>query len=893
MAKASDVLLPPAPLGHIAYEDEMQKSYIDYAMSVIVSRALPDIRDGAKPVHRRILYGAYDGGYTSTKPYRKSARIVGDVMGKFHPHGDSAIYDALVRLAQPFSMSNTLIDGQGNFGSPDGDKPAAMRYTEARMSRLAEEGLVADLDEDTVDFRPTYDQVGREPVVLPARFPNILVNGGEGIAVGMATKMPPHNLGEVIDAVVATLDDPEIDIDGLMRIMPGPDFPTGAIIKGTFGVREAYEKGNGSIVMMSVHHIEIAKNGRETIVITELPYQVNKAALLEKLAELVNAKTIEGISGLRDESAETVRVIVELKKDANSELVLTKMRKETNFMLRFSINNTCLNSRGQPQVMGLRDILLEFIAFRKETIARRTRFRLDKARTKLTTQIGLFAARGNVDEVVRVIRAARDSEHARMALMEMQFSTAGELSSLLREADPDAEEAPIFQLSEEQARSVLALRLSHLTSLEQEKIASEARSLMAAIRSLLEILGNPEILEALMRAELAEIRAKFAIPRRTSIQNEAAQDIEEDDLYDDKPVVLTLTRQGYIKITDVGAFREQSRGGKGRSGMETKDDDYVVSNLVCSLRTSLIFFSTRGIAHIIKAYKLPNVAPNARGKPIVNFIKLREGEAIATVMAMPSELDAEGRFMMFVTSDGDVRRNAISDFQSVNVNGKIAMKLEDDNGHQTARLIAVLECGEDDDVVIATRRGKAVRFPVTDVRVFKGRASTGIKGVSLQAEDQVIGASIVKHLDLSSQERDAYFDEGKTSWEETPENGGEKHELVLTPQRMDEIKAAEQTLLAVTSRGYGKRCSTHDFRTTGRGAQGVWAGVFGAANGDLVVLAPVDTADGVMMVTGDGQSIRTRASEIKVMGRSARGVRVFDLKDNQTIVDVARIPADD
>jgi DNA gyrase subunit A len=893
MAQAAQILPPPLPATSASLEEQLRSSYLDYAMSVIVARALPDARDGMKPVHRRILFGMYEGGFNSKNKHRKSARIVGDVMGKYHPHGDASIYDAMVRMAQPFSMRLPLIDGQGNFGSPDGDPPAAMRYTEARLFRISDDAIVADLDEDSVDFRPTYDGSMEEPTVLPARFPHLLVNGGQGIAVGFATNIPPHNLGEVIDVTLAMIDNPDITVEEVTAIMPGPDFPTGAIVMGAHGTREAYTCGRGTVTMVSVYTVDTFKNGRQSIVITELPYQVNKTEMLEKLAVLVNEKVIEGISDLRDESSDTVRVVIELKRDANAELVLTKLRKHTDLIKRFSTNAVCLDAEGRPRTMGVIELLSTFITFRRTTISRRTHFRLEKNRNALNTQVGLFAARSRVDDVVKLIRGAKDSETARTFLMNMEFACEGELAVLLGEVDPDIELTPVFRLSESQAKSVLALRLSSLTGLEQDSIAAEARNLLSVIRVLLGILQNDNVLDDLMRQELMDIRAKYATPRLTRIDNSDLSDIDADDLVEDKPVVLTITRQGYVKVTDLSSFREQSRGGKGKSGMETKDDDFVTMNMVCSTRTNLIFFTTRGIAHVIKAYKLPMVAANAKGKPIVNFISMRDGEAIATVMPLPSSEEAASRRMIFVTDGGDVRRNEMSDFSRINTAGKIAMKLEDENGLQTARLISVMECTDADDLMLATRRGKAVRFPVTDVRVFSGRGSIGVKGVTLGQGDAVISACIVKHLDITVQERDAYFDEGTTTWKETVDGQEIDQTLTLTPERMKEIGDTEQTLLSVTALGFGKRVSSHEYRTTGRGGVGVIAGPYGAATGELVALRPVQEQDGIMLVTNGGQSIRTRCSEIRVMRRTARGVSLFDLPDGQSIVDVARVPADD
>jgi DNA gyrase subunit A len=892
MAKAPAAVAPtPQPIGHTSIEGEMRRSYIDYAMSVIVARALPDARDGLKPVHRRILFGMKEGGYLSGKPKRKSAKIVGDVMGKYHPHGDAAIYDAMVRMVQTFSMRVPLVDGQGNFGSPDGDPPAAMRYTEARMARIADEAMVADLDEGTVDWRPNYDDTEEEPKVLPARFPNLLVNGGEGIAVGMATKIPPHNLNEIVDATLAYMDRPDMGVEDLMRIVQGPDFPTGGVIMGRGGIREALATGKGSIVISGVTSLEPLRGGKQAIVITELPYQVNKTKLLEKLADLVNDKTIEGVSDLRDESDEdAVRVVVELKRDANPELVLNKLRKHTDLVVRFGVNATCLDGRGDPRVMSALEIISEFVGFRRLCIRRRTIHRLEKARKELTKQVALYAARSKVDEVVATIRASSDREEARMRLMAMEFPVVDEFSVLLHEVDPDAELPPTYHLTDFQARNVLELRLQSLTALDQDEVVAEARRLLGVIRGLDEILNDPAVLDSLMRMELDEVKAKYGTPRLTRIESAGPADIDDEDLIEEKQVVLTMTKQGYVKTTELGAYREQSRGGKGRTGMDTKDGDFVTSTLVCSNKTTLIFFTSRGIAHTVKAYALPDAPANAKGRPLVNFLRLREGDGIATVLPMLEPEDAEGKFMVFATDVGDVRRNAASDFTRVQQGGKVAMKLEDEHGNQTARLISVMYCDEGDDVVLATRRGKAARFPVPEIRVFRGRDSTGNKGITLGDGDAVIASCIVRHFEATPQERDAFFGEGTAKWKD---DDGVEQSLTLEASRMQEMRAAEQTILTVTAGGFGKRFSSMDFRTTGRGAQGVWVGQFGPATGDLAALFPVDEADGLLLVTDGGQAIRTRCSEIRVMGRPARGVRLFDLPEGQAIVDVARVRAED
>ena len=881
---AAAVLLPAAPVGRVSVREEMEASYIDYAMSVIVSRALPDARDGQKPVHRRIIYGAEAGGYRSDKKHVKSAKVVGDVMGSFHPHGDASIYDALVRMAQNFSMRVPLIDGQGNFGSIDGDSPAAMRYTESRLARISDDALVADINEGTVDWRPTYDGSGLEPVVLPARIPVMLVNGAEGIAVGMATKMAPHNLGEVIDATLALMDDPDLGVEGLMRLIPGPDFPTGGVIQGRGGIREAFDTGAGRIVISGVHSVEQLRGGKQAIIITELPYQVSPAGLTECIGRLVNGRVIDGVTELRDESALKPRIVMELRRDANVELILNHLRKHSNFVLAFSVNATCLDSRGTPRVMGLVEILSEFIAFRRKTIRRRTEFRLNKARTALETQIGLFAARSQVDEVIRRIRASADRDAARASLAAMDFPCEGELAVLIQQVDPEAGLPATFHLSDAQARTILELRFQSLTGLEQDAIATKARELLDTIRVLSEILNDAAILDGIMRREMDEVKAKHATPRLTRIESAEPADLTDDDYRDDKDVVLTLTSQGYVKITALDTYREQSRGGKGRTGMDTKADDFVTSTLVCSIKRPLLFFTSRGIAHVMKAYMIPEVAANARGKPIVNLLKLREGETIAAVMPMPYPDAAEGRNMIFVTSDGDVRRNPASEFSSMNKAGKKAMNLEDENGNRIADLLAVMECGDDDDVVLASKQGKASRFPVGEIRMFKGRDSTGVKGIKLGEGDEVLSAAVLRHFDATPQEREAFFSDGTVSWKD--EVSGSQMSLTLTPERMAEMRGAQQMLLTVTGKGFGKLFPNLDFRTTGRNVQGVFVGQFGSAVGDLVACFPVEDGDGIVLVTDGGQVIRRTR-------RTARGVRLFDLPEGQVIVDVARIPAEE
>lgn len=935
MANASQVQEKtlPHPPRQIAIEDEMANSYIAYAMSVIVSRALPDVRDGLKPVHRRILYAMFEGGYTSTKPYNKSAKMVGDTMGDYHPHGDSSIYEALVRMAQPHSMRVLLIDGQGNYGSIDGDPPAAMRYTESRLSSIVDNAMVQDLRIDSVDFHPTYDNKNLEPQVLPSRFPNILVNGGEGIAVGMATKIPTHNLEETINVTLEMIQNPLLDVEGVMKIMPGPDFPTAGVIQGRGAIKQAYETGRASMTVSGVWHVE-SKGNRQSVVITQLPYAVNKKSLLEKIIELVRAKGnaketkfLEGISDVRDESdRDGIRVVIEIRKDSEPELVINQLKKHTNLVTTFPMNMVCLNSVGQPQTMGVLQVFKEFIAFRRDVIARRTRFLLEKTRQGLNIKIARYAARTRLEEVIGLIRNSSTRDDARAKLMALRFPTEGELASLLTDIDPDVDVPEMFKLSFEQANDIMRLELQQLTAIDIDETVQDVRSKIAEIRGYLNVLNNPTVMDDIMVRELVEVREQFKEPRKTQIESAGPSDISDDDLIDQKQVVLTLTRAGYVKITPLDAYREQARGGKGKSGMETKDDDVVSKNMICNTRDTLIFFTSRGIAHTLKAYKLPMVAPNAKGRPIVNFIEtLRQGETIAAIMPQPStsrkiavtqddlenewsdlntedenmvqkdeseitEQNSSDKFMIFITDTGNVRLNNAADFENVNKSGKIAMKLEDSKGQPVARLIDVLNCQAGDDLVLATQSGKVARFGILEeVRPMSSRSSIGVTGIKLAKNDRVIGASIIKHFDATFQERDAYFSEGSTTWKD--ENATE-HSLTLSTERMQEMASSEQFLLTVTAQGYGKRFSSHDFRTTARGAQGVWGGSFSSTTGNLIACFPVVDSDGLVLITDEGQSIRIGIGNIRVMGRSTRGVRLFNLAEGQTIVDVAKISSD-
>lgn len=920
--------ISPNPIKTISVEQEMRNSYMEYAMSVIVSRALPDVRDGLKPVHRRILYAMEEGGYTPGKPYRKSARIVGDVMGKYHPHGDAAIYDTMVRMAQNFSMRVPLIDGQGNFGSLDGDPPAAMRYTEARMARAAQE-MTVDIDLGTVDFRPTYDNSDSEPVVLPTRIPNLLVNGGTGIAVGMATNIPPHNLGEVIAAMLVYMDRPDMSVVELMEHLPGPDFPTGGVILGRSGIKEAYETGRGSITISGVAHIEEAKRGnRSRIVITELPYALNKATFQERIAELVNTKVIEGISEVRDESDrdESVRVVLELKRDADPDIVLNKIKKHTRFVDTFGVNAVCLDSRGNPVTMGLRQIFGEFIDFRRQVIRRRTIFELNRARDNLHRQIGLYAAVSRIDDVVRTIRQSPDVDVARRRLMEMDFPTEGEFAQLLREADPDLESvAEVFHLSDIQASAILELSLRRLTGMERDRIAERARDLSSEIQRLVAILNDPLLLDSILKQELVEVKEKYGSDRLTQIEAGEYDALSDDDLVPRRDVVMTLTRKGYVKITPLEAYREQHRGGKGKSGMDITDDDVVTTSLVCTTRTPLVFVTTRGIAHSLKAYRLPEMAANARGRPIVNLLesmRVNEGETIAAVLAMPeNNSDLEGRSIIFVTDFGDVRRNEAADFASIQRNGKIAIRLEDDNGQSIGKLVSAFLCDSEDDVFLATRKGMSIRFRVDDLRIFRSRTSTGVRGIQLAKDDCVIGAALLNANPYSAEERLAYLAGGEYSDTQTmddmdegaladeahpwgtisyvrdvhPEQGHPilRRKVALSAEHMERMRADERLILTVSEKGYGKRSSSYEFRTIGRGGKGLNCMNINRATGGLVAAFPVKEEDGLVMITDSGQTIRTRVADVRVQGRTTRGVILFRLPDDQKVVATTRVPSDE
>lgn len=860
---------PPSPgfdITPVTIEEEMKRSYLDYAMSVIVSRALPDVRDGLKPVHRRILYAMKESGYDYNKPFRKSARIVGDVMGKYHPHGDSAIYDAMVRMAQEFSMRLPLIDGQGNFGSMDGDPAAAMRYTEARLSRAAH-FLLEDIDKETVSFQSNYDDSTHEPTVLPARYPNLLVNGAGGIAVGMATNLPPHNLGEVIDACCALIDNPDTSIEELMEIVPGPDFPTGGVILGRAGIRSAYTTGRGSVIMRGKVHFEEVRKDREAIIVTEVPYQVNKARMLEQIAELVRDKRIEGVAEMRDESdRDGVRVVVEVKRDAIIEVVLAQLYRFTPLQTSFGVNSLALNM-GRPEMMTIKAILQAFIAFREEVITKRTIYELGKARDRAHVLVGLAIAVANIDEVIALIRSAPDPQTARESLMAKSWPV-GDVSPLIELIDEPGrgEEAGFYNLTETQAKAILDLRLHRLTGLERDKIGGELNEIGEQIREYLEILASRAKLYEVMRAELLDIKVQFANPRRTMIEDaEFESDIE--DLIAREDMVVTVTNTGYIKRVPLSTYRAQKRGGKGRSGMSIKDEDFLAQVFVVNTHTPVLFFSSKGLVYKLKVYRLPLATPQARGKALINLLPLDDGETISTIMPLPEDEETWSNLnVMFATEAGDVRRNLLSDFVDIRANGKIAMKLGD-----TDHLIAVQPCAPDQDILLVTRQGKAIRFPVEDVRVFKGRDSTGVRGVRLETGDRVIGMSVLRHVEFDSVTRDKFL-KGEMTGEES-ERMAEWQEFILT----------------ITETGFGKRTSAYEYRVTGRGGQGIGNIELSERNSAVVASFPVNHDDEIMLVSDGGTLIRMPVDDIRIAGRMTQGVTLFRTAGGEKVVSAARL----
>jgi len=904
---------PSAPdITSVTIEDEMKRSYLDYAMSVIVARALPDIRDGLKPVHRRILYSMQVNGNLWNRGYRKSARIVGDVIGKYHPHGELAIYDAMVRMAQDFAMRLPLIDGQGNFGSMDGDAPAAYRYTEARLARVAD-GLLDDLDKDTVDFQPNYDETEREPKVLPAGFPNLLVNGAQGIAVGMATNIPPHNLGEVIDACCAYLDNGAITIEELMEFVPAPDFPTGGIIIGRSGTHAAYRTGRGAVVLRAKSHVEEVRSGREALVFTEMPYQVNKAKLQERIAECVRDKLVEGIAELRDESdRDGVRLVVELKRDADPDIVLNQLFRYTALQTSFGVNMLAING-GRPEQLTLRDIIAAFITFREEVITRRTTYLLNKARERAHTLVGLLVAVASIDEIIALIRAAPDPAAARAGLIGRRWP-AGDIAPLVALVEADGRglaDDRTYQLSDEQARAILDLRLQRLTGLERDKISDELKELVAEIGSHLEILRSRARLIEVLRGELLAIKEQFANPRRTAIEDvEFEADIEA--LIQREDMVVTVSHVGYIKRVPLSTYRAQRRGGRGRAGMAIREEDFLSQVFVASTLDPVLFFTSSGRAYKLKVYRLPLGTPQARGRPMVNLLpNLTEGETISTVMPLPEDEESWSALtVMFATANGYVRRNALSDFGDVRANGKIAMKFEGEDADD--RLIAVATCSDADDVLLATRNGKAIRFPVDDVRVFAGRSSVGVRGIRLLGDDQVISMSILRHEEITPDVRNGYLsmardrrrqmgEQSEAAEAQTPEqplepdegegeNGNGAGEAALSEEQFLDLAAREEFVRVVTEKGFGVRCSAYDYRITGRGGQGVNNMELSRRQDAIVAVFPVGHNDQIMLVTDAGMVIRIPVNDIRIARRGSAGVVVFRVDEDERVVSVARLP---
>jgi DNA gyrase subunit A len=867
-------------------------------MSVIVSRALPDIRDGLKPVHRRILYGMSELGLDWNKPYKKAARVCGDVIGKYHPHGEGAVYDALVRMVQDFSMRVPLVDGQGNFGSIDGDPPAAMRYTECRLEKIAHE-LLDDLDKDTVDFQANYDGSEKEPSVLPARFPNLLVNGSGGIAVGMATNIPPHNLGEVVDACIAHLDNPEITIDELAQIVPGPDFPTGALILGRAGIMAAYHKGRGSIIMRAKVHTEEIRKDREALIVTAIPYQVNKRVLIEKIAELVREKRVEGISDIWDESnREGMRVVIELKRDTIADVVLNQLWRFSDLQTTFGANVLAING-GRPEQLNLKDLISTFTSFREQVVSRRTKFLLAKSRDRAHVLVGLAVAVANIDEMIRLIRGAPSPAEAREQMMARDWPAKdiGPLVDLIADPRHRMTSGGTLRLSDEQARAILDLRLQRLTALGRDEIGDELKKLGEEIADYLAILSSRTRVVDLIKDELNKIKTEFATPRLTDIV-EMEGEVEDEDLIQREDVVVTVSHRGYIKRVPLSTYRAQRRGGKGRAGMSTRDEDVVTQIFVASTHTPVLFFSSRGMAYRMKVWRLPAATPQSLGKALVNLLPLAAGEVITSILPLPEDQQSWGTLeLMFATRSGNVRRNSLADFETINRNGKIAMKLEEGD-----RIVRVAICAPTDNVLLTTADGRCIRFPVEDVRVFKGRDSTGVRGIRLDEGDEVISMAILRHVEASAGERATYLKQALAvrraqvaeGGEGAPEAEGDAEEAAeaveLSPERYAELGAREQFVLTLSVRGFGKRSSSYEYRISGRGGKGITAMVVNERNGRLVASFPVEETDQIMLVTDGGKLIRVPVDDVRIAGRNTQGVRIFRTDEDEKVVSVERVP---
>jgi len=897
----------PSDIRPVFITDEMKRSYLEYAMSVIISRALPDVRDGLKPVHRRILYAMQRLGLDWNKKHMKSSKVVGDTMGDFHPHGNLAIYDALVRLAQDFSMRVPLIDGQGNFGSVDGDPPAAERYTEARLSKVAQY-LLDDLDNETVDFKPNYDDRLQEPSVLPAKFPNLLVNGAGGIAVGMATNIPPHNLGEVIEACIAMLDNPETTIDDLTQIIQGPDFPTGGLILGRAGALAAYHKGRGSIIMRAKVEVEEIRKDREALVVTAIPYQINKKTLIEKIADLVRDKRVEGISDIWDETnREGMRIVIELKRDAVADVVLNQLYRFSDLQTSFGANMLAING-GKPEQLNLRDIIEAFTSFRQEVVTRRTRHLLMKARERAHVLVGLAIAVANIDEVIRLIRFSPSPAEAKAQLMARDWPAKDMAPLIELIADPRHGLAKdgTYRLSEEQAKAILELRLSRLTALGRDEIGDELKKIAEEIKDYLAILSSRARIVEIVKSELTAIKDEFATPRKTEIVDIEGE-VEDEDLIAREDVVVTVSHKGYIKRVPLSAYRAQRRGGKGRSGMSTRDEDFVTQIFIASTHTPVLFFSSRGMCYRMKVWRLPAATPQASGKALINLLPLAQGEVITSILPLPEDQETWSKLeLMFATRSGGVRRNALTDFESINRNGKIAMKLDAEEGTEADRIVSVAICSPEDDVLLTTAQGRCIRFLIKDeVRLFKGRDSAGVRGIKLDDGDEVISMAILTHAEASPAERAVYLKqaaqirrsevgeepedvEAETDAEEVEEAGVDD----LSPERYAELSAKEQFVLTVSERGFGKRSSSYEYRTSGRGGKGIVAMVVNERNGNLVASFAVEDSDQIMLVTDGGQLIRCPVNDVRIAGRNTQGVRIFKTEAEERVVSVESISED-
>ena len=877
-------------------DQEMRQSYLDYAMSVIVSRALPDARDGLKPVHRRILYAMHEDGYDYNKQYRKSARVVGSVIGKYHPHGDQSIYDALVRMAQPFSLHLPLVDGQGNFGSVDGDPPAAMRYTEVRMEKIAHH-LLNDINLDTVDFQENYDNSESEPIVLPAEFPNLLVNGAGGIAVGMATNIPPHNLNEITEACMFMIDNPETndqEMDQrLCEIVPGPDFPTGGIILGKSGARSAYTTGRGSVIIRAKVEIEEIRKDREALIVTEIPYQLNKVLLIQKIADLVRNKTIEGISDLRDESdRHGMRIVIELKRDSVAEVILNQLYKFTQLQTSFGANMVALD-KGTPKPMKLREMLTCFIDFREEVVTRRLKFKLNKARDRAHLLVGLAIAVSNIDEIIKLIRSSKSPAEAREDLMDREWP-AKDVKSLIKLIDDPRHGITAkgnCSFTEEQARAILELRLQRLTAMGIDEIKSELDELKGTIEDLLSTLGDKGKIYDIIKDELTYVKDNFAVERRTEILGEL-DDVEDEDLIKKEDMAVTVTRSGYIKRVPLSTYRAQNRGGKGRAGMQTKDDDFVRHIFISNTHQPILFFSSKGMVYRLKTWKLPLSSPQAKGKAMVNLLPLDEDERITTVMSLPENQDEwENLYVIFATSSGGIRRNSLADFWRINKNGKIAMKLD-----SKERIISVQTCTEDNDILLASKKGQSIRFNVDKVRVFASRSSTGVRGIRLSKNDSVVGMAVLNRVKASNDELRAYLKMSSMMRKATTDDSNydddldfEGNDIELSTERYSELAASEEIILTVASNGQGKRSSAYEYRTTNRGGKGVIGIKMTKSHGDLVASFVVDENDQIMLIDNSGKLIRCPITDIRIMGRTTQGVKIFNIDKNAHVVSVERI----